>query len=102
MTWNEALGPILFMALVTYLIRALPLVFFRKKVENPYVKAFLAYVPYAVLAALTVPDILSSTPSLASAIAGTIAAVWAAWKGRSLLFVAAAAAIAALLVQLIL
>ena len=37
------------MALVTYLIRAIPLLLFRKKIKNIYVQSFLYYVPYAVL-----------------------------------------------------
>ena len=41
------------MALVTYLPRMLPLVIFRKKINNRYVRSFLNYVPYAVLAAMT-------------------------------------------------
>ena len=39
------------MALVTYLIRMLPLVIFRKKIENRFIRSFLYYIPYAVLAA---------------------------------------------------
>ena len=38
------------MALVTYLPRVLPLAIFRKKINNRFVKSFLFYVPYAVLA----------------------------------------------------
>lgn len=37
---------------VTYLVRVLPLVVFRKKITNRFVRSFLAYIPYAVLAAL--------------------------------------------------
>lgn len=40
---------LLVMAGVTYLIRAVPFTLCRKKVENRFVKSFLAYVPYAVL-----------------------------------------------------
>lgn len=63
------------MAIMTYLPRVLPLVVFRKKIENPFIKSFLAYVPYAVLAAMTFPDIFSSTNSLLSALVGMAAAV---------------------------
>ena len=37
------------MAVVTYLIRALPFAFFRKKIKSQFIKSFLYYVPYAVL-----------------------------------------------------
>lgn len=44
---------ILVMAGVTYLIRMLPLVLFKKEITSPFVKSFLYYVPYACLAAMT-------------------------------------------------
>ena len=56
------------MAGVTYLLRMLPLALFRKKIENRFVRSFLAYVPYAVLAAMTIPDIFFSTSQLLSAV----------------------------------
>ena len=43
------------MAMVTYLIRMLPLSLFRKKIKSRFVLDFLYYVPYAVLAAMTIP-----------------------------------------------
>ena len=56
MNYTRILICILIMALVTYLPRMLPLAIFRKKIENQFVKSFLAYVPYAVLAAMTFPQ----------------------------------------------
>ena len=53
------------MAGVTYLVRMLPLVLVKKKIENRFINLlFLYYVPYAVLAVMTVPAIFSSTASL--------------------------------------
>ena len=49
LTTARILMYILVMAGVTYLIRMLPLVLFRKKIESQFVKSFLYYVPYAVL-----------------------------------------------------
>ena len=49
---------ILVMAGVTYLIRMLPLVLFKKEITSPFVKSFLYYVPYACLAAMTFPAII--------------------------------------------
>ena len=40
---------------VTYLVRVLPLVVFKKKITNRFVRSFLTYIPYAVLAAMTFP-----------------------------------------------
>ena len=43
---------ILVMAVVTYLVRMLPLVLSRKEITSPFVKSFLYYVPYACLAGI--------------------------------------------------
>ena len=62
---------IITMAVVTYLIRMVPLVAFRKKIENRFVNSFLYYVPYSCLTALTLPSILYSTESVISAVTHT-------------------------------
>ena len=59
------------MAGVTYLIRMLPLTLLQKKIENVWLRSFLYYVPYACLAAMTFPAILSATESPASAAAAS-------------------------------
>ena len=38
---------------VTYLIRMIPFVLCRGKMENQFIRSFLFYVPYAVLGAMT-------------------------------------------------
>lgn len=91
LTNAHLLAYIAVMAVVTYLIRLLPLVCFRKKITNVFVQSFLYYVPYAVLGAMTVPAIFYSTSYTLSAVAGLIAAVFFAYKEKSLLFVAVAA-----------
>ena len=79
------------MALMTYIIRALPLTLFRKDIKNIYIRSFLKYVPYAVLGAMTLPDILYATDSMGSAIAGLVVAAFLSYREKSLLTVAAAA-----------
>ena len=86
---------ILVMAGVTYLIRMLPLALAKKEITNPFIKSFLFYVPYACLAAMTFPAILtafpailSATASVISAVTGFIVALIAAYKEKSLLTVA--------------
>ena len=69
------------MAAVTYLIRMLPFVVFRKPIKNRFVKSFLYYVPYAVLGAMTFPAILYSTSNIASAAIGLAVSVILAWFG---------------------
>lgn len=79
------------MAGVTYLIRALPLVLFRKKIENRFISSFLYYIPYAVLAAMTIPAIFSSTGNIYSALAGLAVALVVAFFEKSLVTVALSA-----------
>lgn len=76
------------MAVVTYLPRMLPITIFRKKIKNIYIRSFLHYVPYAVLAAMTFPEILYSTGNLVSGIVGMGVAVILAFFNRGLLTVA--------------
>lgn len=90
------------MAIVTYLIRMIPLTIFRKKIENTYIKSFLYYVPYTCLTAMTFPAILHATASIWSAIAGVVVAIVLALKDKSLLTVAAFACLAVFIVERIL
>ena len=89
------------MALVTYLIRMIPFTLFRKEIRSVFFRSFLAYVPYAVLGAMTFPSIFFATASLPSAIAGTVVALTLAFFRRSLLTVAVGAAGTALMTELI-
>lgn len=82
---------IFLMALVTYIPRALPLAVFRKEITSKYIKSFLYYVPFAVLASLTFPEVFYSTQDLVTAIAGTIVALLLAYCNKSLVIVAAGA-----------
>ena len=87
------------MAFVTYLLRAVPLTVFRKKIENRFLCCFLYYVPYACLTALTIPAIFSATESVISAVAGLGIAVVLGFRGKSLFTVAASACITVFLVE---
>lgn len=88
MKTSYLLAATLVMAGVTYLLRMLPLALVKGKIRNPFIRSFLAYVPYAVLAAMTFPDILSSTASLLSAAVGLAAALVLSCRGKSLIVVA--------------
>ncbi len=92
---------IVIMAGVTYLIRMLPIMVFRRKIKSQVVQSFLYYVPYAVLGAMTIPAVFYSTGSMAASAAGFAAAFAAAFFGRSLITVALAASAAAYAVMLI-
>ena len=82
------------MAGVTYLIRMLPLVLVKKKVENRFIRSFLFYVPYAVLGAMTVPAVFYATDSVFSAAAGLGVALVLALCKKGLLTVAVGATLA--------
>ena len=86
---NSVYFPLLVvMVVVTYLIRALPFVLFKKKITNKRVKAFLDYIPYTVLSSMTFPAMLYSTGNIAAASCGLLTAMMLSWKNKSLLVVA--------------
>ncbi len=93
---------ILVMAAVTYLIRMLPLTLIRKRIKSRFIRSFLYYVPYATLAAMTFPAILTATGSPISAALGFIAALILAFRGKSLLTVALFASGVVLAIELLL
>ena len=79
------------MAIVTYLIRMLPIVLLRREIESAFIRSFLYYVPYVTLAVMIFPAILTSTGHLVSAICGFAVATILAWFQRSLFIVALSA-----------
>lgn len=83
------------MAGVTYLIRMIPFTFFRKKIKSRFFRSFLYYIPYAVLSAMTLPDIFYSTGNIGTAVVGTVVAVILAFFNTPLIAVALAAAASA-------
>lgn len=95
---SEYAAYILIMASVTYLIRMLPLTFFRKEIQSTFIKSFLFYIPYAVLGAMTFPAIFTSTGYLPAGCVGCIVGLVLAYRGKGLLCVAIASCIAAYLV----
>ena len=86
---------------VTYLIRMVPLVLCRGKMKNQFIRSFLAYVPYAVLGAMTFPAIFYATGNPASGIAGTVVALVLAIRRQGLLKVAVGACLGALAVEML-
>lgn len=90
---------ILVMAVTTYLIRALPLVCFKKPIRSRFLKSFLHYVPVACLTAMTFPAILYTTDHMVSGAAGLAVAVLLALKNKSLIVVAACSCAAVFLTE---
>lgn len=95
------IGYLLVMALTTYLIRALPLTVWRKKIKSRFLRSFLAYVPCACMAAMTFPAVLYSTNSVVSGGVGMVVAVILAIYNRSLIVVAMSGCGAVFLTELI-
>ena len=85
---------ILVMAGVTYLVRAVPFVAFRKKIQSQFIRSMLYYLPYAVLTAMVLPGVFYSTGSIITAAAGFVVAVALAFWGKSLIIVALGASAA--------
>jgi len=93
---------ILVMAVVTYLIRVLPLTIIRKEIKNIYIRSFLYYVPFVTLAVMIFPAILDATASPWSALIGFIVAILFAYRGESLVNVALLACFSVFFVELFL
>ena len=52
---------ILVMAVVTYIVRVIPLVFFKNEIKSVFIKSFLHYVPYVTLSVMTFPAIITAS-----------------------------------------
>ena len=89
------------MAIVTYLIRVLPLTLGRREIKNVYVRSFLYYVPYVTLSVMTFPAILEATGSQWSGLAALAVGMLLAWKGASLFKVAVACCAVVYVLELI-
>lgn len=81
---------VLIMCLVTYIPRALPITFFRKKITSKFLLSFLYYVPYAVLSALTFPAIFYCSGNILIAAIATGVAIILSIFNQKLIIVAIA------------
>ena len=89
------------MAVITYLIRMLPMTIFRRKITSRFIKSVLYYIPYSVLSAMTFPAVFYSTGDVMSAVIGTIVALILAFFKMPMIVVALSASATALLYTLI-
>ena len=92
---------VLAMAVITYLIRLIPMILFKKKIKNRFINSLLYYIPYAVLSAMTFPFIIFSSGHVVSAVVGTAVALISAFTKRSLVTTALFASASVLIVELI-
>ncbi len=82
---------ILTMAVVSYLIRVLPLTLIRREIKSRFLRSFLYYVPYVTLSVMTFPAIISATSTPVSAWIAFVAALIMAWLDKGLPLVAGVA-----------
>ena len=93
---------ILVAAVVSTIIRVLPVTVFRKPIKNRFVRSFLYYVPYVTLAVMTFPAIIDATQSKISGILALVCGTVAAWFNMSLFKVACICCAVVFVVEMIL
>ncbi|MDO4392856.1 MAG: AzlD domain-containing protein [Bacillota bacterium] len=101
MNYSYFLPYLIVMAASTFAVRVIPFVLMRKKIENRFIKSFLYYVPYTVLAAMTFPAMLFATNHVLTALAGLVTGIIIAYKGHGLLTVAVGTCSAVLVTELL-
>lgn len=92
---------VLLMSITTYLLRAIPFLFIKKKIKSTFIKSVLYYLPYSVLSAMTFPAIFFATENIYLAIIGASVALISALFKRSLITVALLCSVAILISQFI-
>lgn len=87
---------------ITYLIRVMPLLLIKHKIENRFIRSFLSYIPYTVLGAMTFPAIFHIAQNPICGICGALVGCALAFFGRGLCTVAAGTAATTYIMMLIL
>ncbi len=90
------------MSLVSFVIRVLPVTLIRRQIKNRFIRSLLFYLPYATLAVMTFPAILSISENPLCGAAAFAASLLTAWFTKNLflsaIFGCAAAFLTALLI----
>lgn len=87
---------ILAVAAATFALRFVPMALVRRPIRNKRIVAFVGFLPYSILSAMTIPGVFSSAGGTVASSAGFATALALALAGKSLPVVAAAAAAVAL------
>ena len=90
---------ILTAALVSLVIRALPLTLIRRRITNTFLRSFLYYVPYVTLAVMTFPAIVHAAQYPVAGVAALLVGVVLAWLGAGLFPVAVSCCVSVFLVE---
>lgn len=75
MSTDEMMVVVVGMAAVTFIPRLLPFLLLQKGSLPPRFKLFLTFIPYAMLGALIIPGVFTSTGDPCSAVVGLITAI---------------------------
>ena len=89
------------MALVTFLIRVIPITILKKPITNRFIKSFLYYVPYVTLAVMTFPAIVQATSNPLYGALAFIVGILLAWFNGNLFIVEIACCLVVLLMNFI-
>lgn len=84
---------------VSWLMKIIPFVFFKKKIGNKFLSSFLYYIPYAIMTSMTIPEVFHSTSSFGSAAVGVGVAILLSLLDRSLLTVSLSSTVAVFLIE---
>ena len=76
---NSIWGYLLVMSAVSFIIRVLPVTLIRRQIKNRFIRSLLYYLPYATLAVMTFPAILSISENPLCGAAAFAASVITAW-----------------------
>ncbi len=97
---SKVLMAVFLMAVVTYVPRVFPIAVFTRKIESGFFKSFLYYTPFAVLGAMTFPNILSATSNFHGSLVGLVVALILAYYEQGLMKVALGAVLVVYLCEL--
>lgn len=101
MSREEMVLLVIFMAIVTYIPRMLPIVLFKDAKLPHFWRAFFSYIPYAALASLIFPGIIYSTGNIYSAVFGGIVSLILAYYRLNVIIVVFGGIIGAYLAQML-
>ena len=93
---------ILIMSLVSFVIRVLPVTLIRRQIKNRFIRSLLFYLPYATLAVMTFPAILSISENPLCGAAAFAASLVTAWFTKNLFLSALLGCAAAFLAAIVL
>lgn len=99
---GNALIYIFVAALVSFLIRVLPLTLIRRQITNPFLRSFLYYVPYVTLAVMTFPAIVWAAQFPVAGLAALLVGVVLAWRSAGLFPVAVCCCVSVFAVEFLL